>query len=488
MADRYAVATGNWSDTATWDGGTLPGAGDVVRPNGYTITIDQNITVAEIRNDASSPAVAGGGFLITSGGISVTCDLIFAWSSLNFISISHSTGLVSIASSLKNQNNGAPCRCLYITGSGDIDISGDILQAVWYTTLNATVYYNSSGSCSFTGNIQAGYSGSISPTGNVEGAFAAFQGSVTINGTIFGSSANSGYGLFVFGGSVTVVGSIIGGSTNNTVNCSAAGACCIGGTLTVVGSCQASSSQPAVTVDRVISATRSINSGTVIINGVLENNANGISASQHPKTYIDPTSPITAIMQIASGTSNQERRGLYTGGQNLGQPTVNHVRSGHTFGVSNEYTGTLAVPDPAYVSTGVATDNTVGTLSHLTLADLQSALQPNAPIIVERSIDDEKDITFSWPVSGATITVEKSVDNGAYSATAGSVSYLRQEGTRYYYVLAYNANDRLTEECVVRYKLTDGTNTKYFNLQINGISPLSLDATSKSASLIPALL
>ena len=58
MANRYAVASGNWSNTATWNGGTLPTSADVVRPNNFTVTIDQDITVQELRNDASSPAVA----------------------------------------------------------------------------------------------------------------------------------------------------------------------------------------------------------------------------------------------------------------------------------------------------------------------------------------------------------------------------------------------------------------------------------------------
>jgi hypothetical protein len=67
MANRYAVQTGNWSDTATWDGGTLPQAGDVVRPNGFVVTIDQNVTVDELTNNASAPAVAGGSFELLSG-------------------------------------------------------------------------------------------------------------------------------------------------------------------------------------------------------------------------------------------------------------------------------------------------------------------------------------------------------------------------------------------------------------------------------------
>jgi hypothetical protein len=74
MANRYAVATGNWSNPAIWDGGTLPQAGDVVRPNAFTVTIDQNITVTELRNDASAPAVQGGVFTF-GAGITINADI-----------------------------------------------------------------------------------------------------------------------------------------------------------------------------------------------------------------------------------------------------------------------------------------------------------------------------------------------------------------------------------------------------------------------------
>jgi hypothetical protein len=163
-------------------------------------------------------------------------------------------------------------------------------------------------------------------------------------------------------------------------------------------------------------------------------------------------------------------RSLYTGGQNLGQPTANHVRSGQTYGVSNEFTGTLAVPSPSYVALGVATDNTVGSLSYLSSTDLQAALSPNAPVAVQRTVDDTKAITFSWPASGATITGQKSIDNGAYAAVSGAIAFLRTESNRHYYTLAYNANDRLTVEGTIRYKMTDGTYTKYFNLHLYDVT------------------
>lgn len=59
MAERYAVASGNWSNTATWDGGTLPGVSDDVHAGSYAVTIDQDVTVLTLRTDSGSTAPAG---------------------------------------------------------------------------------------------------------------------------------------------------------------------------------------------------------------------------------------------------------------------------------------------------------------------------------------------------------------------------------------------------------------------------------------------
>ena len=79
MAERYAVATGNWSNTATWDGGTLPTAADDVHSNNYTVTIDQDITVVSLKAIAGSTAVAGG-YFTTSGSRTITVtDAVYGY-------------------------------------------------------------------------------------------------------------------------------------------------------------------------------------------------------------------------------------------------------------------------------------------------------------------------------------------------------------------------------------------------------------------------
>ena len=54
MALRVAIASGNWSNPAIWNGGVLPAAGDLVASNTYTVTIDQNINVDSLTNIAQS--------------------------------------------------------------------------------------------------------------------------------------------------------------------------------------------------------------------------------------------------------------------------------------------------------------------------------------------------------------------------------------------------------------------------------------------------
>jgi hypothetical protein len=55
MALRVAIASGNWSNPATWNAGLKPVAGDIAASNGFTVTIDENCNVDSITNAAQSP-------------------------------------------------------------------------------------------------------------------------------------------------------------------------------------------------------------------------------------------------------------------------------------------------------------------------------------------------------------------------------------------------------------------------------------------------
>ena len=53
MATRFAVATGNFSNTAIWDNGAVPTSSDDVYANNFTVTINGTYTVQTIRNTVS---------------------------------------------------------------------------------------------------------------------------------------------------------------------------------------------------------------------------------------------------------------------------------------------------------------------------------------------------------------------------------------------------------------------------------------------------
>ena len=84
MPNRWAVATGNWSNTATWNNGAvlgIPTGSDDVFISGSTITvtIDQDITVLSLNNRASGSgagAIAAGGRFVTSGSRNITTNTV----------------------------------------------------------------------------------------------------------------------------------------------------------------------------------------------------------------------------------------------------------------------------------------------------------------------------------------------------------------------------------------------------------------------------
>jgi hypothetical protein len=127
--------------------------------------------------------------------------------------------------------------------------------------------------------------------------------------------------------------------------------------------------------------------------------------------------------------------------------------------------------------TGSGTETPQWTADALALISLTTT----SPL-VKRSTADENAITFAWPVSGATITGEVSLDNGNYAAVGGAIAFLRTENSKHYYTLAYDAADRPAAEGIARYKLVDGTYTRYVNLRVEP-APIETDLTSIFTSL-----
>lgn len=474
MADRWAVATGNWSNTATWDGGTLPTAADDVYADGKTVTIDQDVTVLSIRNTQRSGGTSGGSFVVSTTR-SITASIITGLTTASCLTCSGVAGTTVTIIGNVNAGNG---HGINVTGGNTVNVTGTLTGAPnGQGGAVAAINNNASGQVNVTGTVNGGggtggaqnhgiinaSTGAVNVTGNVNAGFGgchgirnASSGAVTVTGNVLAGNpggatsnnngiSNDGTGTVIVNGSITSTTYLA--VTNNS-----------SGTVTINGTCYCSSRPP-------FSCS---STGRFIVNGDIIASSSGVFLGEGI-TLISPSATLTHTYRSNNAGAVGVARSLYTGGQNLGQPTAANVRQGTTFGVSNEFTGTCAVPPAGSVALGVPVDNTTGTgLINQTVlqAALEAALAPNAASIVERSTNDNKAITFSWPVSGATITGQKSIDNGAYANVLGAISFLRTESNRHYYTLAYNAADRNTVESSIRYKMTDGTYTKYFNLHV----------------------
>lgn len=534
MADKWPLANGNWSNAANWNGGTKPVPGDDVYADGRTVTVDEdvNIGTGTLRTQQRSGGTTGGGFNLNAN-ISVTANIVSGTSTCvsasaagtNTINgdivggVSAIGVLVTSATNFVVNGNvtggvsGSSPYGINFTSTGTLTIVGNLIGGTTgYGAGPVAVGINLGGGIvNIVGNLQS--AGGIAlyvqqpctvvVTGNVTGSSvnssaglsstATGSTTITINGTVTGGSAASSNGLLVSNnGNVTINGTVTGGSASNAEGARMNGSGTIQINGTVIGGTGSSGAFLAGT--GTIRATRakgndygpgsvgitaaagisgSVNTGLIEVDE-LEFGSRGMA----PVSWYAVLRPLTSNICIVRDTSVNAK--TLVDPSTVGDYPANaNVRLGTQFNFGNN-TGTLAVPNPNQVAVGIATDNTIGTavITEASLLPfLQQALSPNSPIAVERSIDDEKSITFSWPVSGATIAGEKSVDNAAYSAVTGGISFLRTESGRHYYTLAYNAADRVNEESTIRYKMTDGTYTRYFNLRLvhPGITPQQIE-------------
>jgi len=317
LANRYAVATGNWSNPAIWDGGTLPGIGDDVRANGFTVSINQDITVNSIRNDALAPAVNGGGFTLNSttfNNLTLTCNII-----------SHTAN------------------CLTISGNGVVNITGDIRGGL--SNANNGVLLSGTTS-NFTMNIVGDcYGGAGSGNSGCAGIFVGNSfANINLTGCCYGSTQNgqnNNNGISVVGG--------LGLITMNGVcyGRGAAGIFIAGNIMSLVGNIIAASSNDFDSVPGV--ACFSSNTG-VVVSSVLNNNRGvGINGGVR-LSDINPT--MTVITQSGSLTLSDPAQ--------TNPPSEENVRLGTVYG-GGAYVGSLIVPNPSNVRLGIPTDNTVGT-------------------------------------------------------------------------------------------------------------------------------
>jgi len=304
MPDIRATKNGNWSDATVWTPNP-PAAGDVVRPNNFTVTIDVSVSVTEIRNDAGGGAVAGGRFIINSG-VSVTATTITVHQA-GVRLITHSgVGTASITGTITNTNLNTQYLAIENTSSGILNINGNILfpqnnttfttEGFIQNTINGTINITGIVNGNTTGGNRAQCvvnvsTGTINIVGNVNSpatAGALFftvvnvsTGTITINGNITTTASttidNRSSGTVTIGGNITVTAGTAIINTSGTVtitgdltNSGTGNIQCVSqtgsGTINVIGNLQGGNSGNNITNNSVISNS---GSGTINVTGNL---------------------------------------------------------------------------------------------------------------------------------------------------------------------------------------------------------------------------
>ena len=404
MANRYAVADGNWSNTATWDGGTLPTSADDVYSNNFAVTVDQNIDVISLRSTSAAGISAGGTFTFNTGGVTANIsDTIVMGSGVSFILVTASSGLVTInipngivlgvltnSSTLLSYtgNCNLTITCISFTGNtintdgptihmlsktstGTLTFNGNIFGRASGASSGYILFLNSSSINIINGNVVGGLgvgvgsqairlnAGSLNITGNVTGGIGSQSiaivnlsaGPMNITGNVFGTVVAGVSSI----GVLNITGTITGGTSN-----AVAGVIVAGGSINHIGVCQAGSGGCAIFCNNNIPLVTL--TGPFLRNGFIVavvSQTLRINALYNP--YFEfKKSDGTDVSYIESG---------------VGFPTELDVRDGTSY-ASGLYTGTLAVPDPSNVRKGVSTDDTVGT-ADLTAEDMWNYLTSN---------------------------------------------------------------------------------------------------------------
>lgn len=341
MAIRWAVANGNWSNTATWDGGTLPTSADEVYADGKTVTVDQDITVLILRNGTRSGGINGGAFTVSTSRTLTATNGFLGESATGGGMLQITAGVGTTVALIGNISAGAlgnGFAAVTWSGAGTVNVTGSVTGA--NSIYGHGIVISGTGTINITGNIAA-------HNGNTYGtqaeALKISSGSATVNivGNVTGSTTGS-YAIEVSGNSTINVTGVVTGNVNYGIRVTAANA-----TLTVTGQVVSTGAPGIYSV-----AGSLLNCSGPFVGGPL-------GFMPVASTRMRVTQSLVNSWTFRDGSGNPVI--MYTADTIGGNPATGDVRNGTVYGPSNELTGTCIIPSVGSVALGVPVDNTIGT-------------------------------------------------------------------------------------------------------------------------------
>lgn len=243
------------------------------------------------------------------------------------------------------------------SGNGTININGNLLGSTGGAS-NVTFSNSGSGTISIVGNIISGNSN------NTSQVIASSNGDITITGSVDGGTSIGTNGILITAGTLIVNGTVTGNTASAINNQSI---CTINGNVLSTGAGAGLISTVAATSSVIGNATAGSTGNAIYCSNsghVLNFTGNIINNGQRQaicSTTIRLSDSLPSFWQASTVTNAAKI--FYTADTFPNTPAVGNVRQGTTYGPGSSLTGTLAVPAPSDVLSGVATDNTVGTYS-----------------------------------------------------------------------------------------------------------------------------
>lgn len=395
MAVRYAVATGNWSSTSTWNGGTLPTSADDVYANGFTVTIDQNVTVLSIQTTAQSPAVAGGGFVLNSGLTINVNGIGIRSGSTVCITYSATSGITAINGNIFGSTTTNNAHAVNYTGAANLNINGNLTSGnAPGLGLQPAINKTGTGTLTVVGNLNIGPgtnsnhcivnsgTGTINITGNLYGQSGAGSGialsntgvcTINITGDIYAGSSNTDASLGLVNtvaAYIYITGNIYANTANPGISSSGAHF------LSIVGVLSSNQINPALTIRPAVASSSS--SAINLFSGPFISSPYGSVPYQCFRMHLIPSA--STYLEFRDETTNgvispgaiAPATRMVAPASVVDAPAPANVRFG-TIYANGSQTGTCKIPATTAVAAGVGVDNTVGS-AVLSPGDVWNAL------------------------------------------------------------------------------------------------------------------
>ena len=344
--------------------------------------------------------------------------------SANFINYSGNCNLYFSIPNIYMVGGSVSQRAINKTGAGTLYYTGNGYSATVPYSGTPTQYIidDAAGNVVIVGGIYGHINGTGSPVLTSISAVRVSVGSLTITGDVYAptSTAVGGNTVNFSGSSFTHTGNVIGG-TSPAIVCTAAhshvGNVTAGSVAAIQNTANINTSVTGVVTASAsavaISSTGA--SASVTIAGNIQN-TNGRQAVYCQQLFI---SNVTTT-QYRFFTAGGQDRTLYSADTLPNSPAAGNVRQGITYGAGGSLTGTLVVPSPSDVVSGVPTDNTVGTYATTPAAiatEIFTKLLSNSDFNTVGSfgklIKDNVDASISSRLASASYTAP---DNTSVSA------------------------------------------------------------------------